>query len=110
MPQVAGGAALVVWAGALVALVILVQVEAARVPIDDPTTHLELTMIHEVMILDHSGPELAASSGPRPSSWVRRALSVLATRCASHAWPAWPRRSTSACAWPWPRRSGCQSR
>jgi len=30
------------------------------VPVDDPLTHLELTMIHEVMILDHSGPELAA--------------------------------------------------
>ncbi len=29
-------------------------------PVDDPTTHLELTMIHEVMILDHSGPDLAA--------------------------------------------------
>ena len=29
-------------------------------PVDDPTTHLELTMIHEVMVLDHSGPELAA--------------------------------------------------
>jgi hypothetical protein len=28
--------------------------------VDDPLTHLELTMIHEVMILDHSGPELAA--------------------------------------------------
>ncbi|MBP6494065.1 MAG: formate hydrogenlyase, partial [Rhodoferax sp.] len=36
------------------------QTEAARVPVDDPLTHLELTMIHEVMILDHSGPELAA--------------------------------------------------
>ncbi|MBK7537758.1 MAG: NADH-quinone oxidoreductase subunit H [Myxococcales bacterium] len=60
VPQVAGGAALVVWAGALVALVIVVQVEAARMPIDDPTTHLELTMIHEVMVLDHSGRELAA--------------------------------------------------
>ncbi|MBU2515121.1 NADH-quinone oxidoreductase subunit H [bacterium] len=33
--------------------------ENSRVPIDDPTTHLELTMIHEVMILDHSGPDLA---------------------------------------------------
>jgi formate hydrogenlyase subunit 4 len=29
------------------------------VPVDDPATHLELTMIHEVMILDHSGPDLA---------------------------------------------------
>jgi formate hydrogenlyase subunit 4 len=27
--------------------------------VDDPTTHLELTMIHEAMILDHSGPDLA---------------------------------------------------
>jgi len=42
------------------ALLILLQTEAARVPVDDPSTHLELTMIHEVMILDHSGPELAA--------------------------------------------------
>lgn len=42
------------------ALLILLQTEAARVPVDDPATHLELTMIHEVMILDHSGPELAA--------------------------------------------------
>lgn len=41
-------------------LFILLQTEAARVPVDDPLTHLELTMVHEVMILDHSGPELAA--------------------------------------------------
>jgi formate hydrogenlyase subunit 4 len=45
---------------AVVTLFILLQAEAARVPVDDPMTHLELTMIHEVMILDHSGPELAA--------------------------------------------------
>ena len=44
----------------VLALMILLQTEAARVPVDDPLTHLELTMIHEVMILDHSGPELAA--------------------------------------------------
>jgi formate hydrogenlyase subunit 4 len=47
-------------APAVVALFILLQTEAARVPVDDPLTHLELTMIHEVMVLDHSGPELAA--------------------------------------------------
>jgi formate hydrogenlyase subunit 4 len=40
-------------------LFMLLLAENARVPIDDPTTHLELTMIHEVMILDHSGPDLA---------------------------------------------------
>jgi formate hydrogenlyase subunit 4 len=33
--------------------------ENSRVPADDPNTHLELTMIHEAMVLDHSGPELA---------------------------------------------------
>lgn len=42
------------------AFFIVLLVEAARIPVDDPNTHLELTMIHEVMILDHSGPELAA--------------------------------------------------
>jgi formate hydrogenlyase subunit 4 len=40
-------------------LLLLLLIEAARIPVDDPTTHLELTMIHEVMILDHSGPDLA---------------------------------------------------
>lgn len=33
--------------------------ENSRIPIDDPATHLELTMIHEVMVLDHSGWDLA---------------------------------------------------
>ena len=37
----------------------LALAECARVPVDDPATHLELTMIHEVMVLDHSGPDLA---------------------------------------------------
>lgn len=45
---------------AVAVLFVLLQAEAARVPVDDPLTHLELTMVHEVMILDHSGPELAA--------------------------------------------------
>jgi formate hydrogenlyase subunit 4 len=45
---------------ALAVLFVLLQAEASRVPVDDPMTHLELTMVHEVMILDHSGPELAA--------------------------------------------------
>jgi formate hydrogenlyase subunit 4 len=38
----------------------ILLVENARIPFDDPTTHLELTMIHEGMALDHSGPDLAA--------------------------------------------------
>lgn len=38
---------------------ILLLAENSRIPVDDPNTHLELTMIHEVMILDQSGPNLA---------------------------------------------------
>ena len=41
------------------ALFIMMLVEGCRVPVDDPNTHLELTMIHEVMVLDNSGPDLA---------------------------------------------------
>lgn len=48
-------------AGAALTLVVLswfivLLVENSRIPFDDPNTHLELTMIHEVMVLDHSGP------------------------------------------------------
>jgi len=48
-------------AGAPLALVLLswfiiLLAENSRIPVDDPNTHLELTMIHEVMVLDHSGP------------------------------------------------------
>jgi formate hydrogenlyase subunit 4 len=61
-----GGAPLTLWqtAGAslifvIPALFVVLLTESSRVPVDDPATHLELTMIHEVMILDHSGPDLA---------------------------------------------------
>ncbi len=43
----------------VVSLFIMLLAEGSRVPIDDPNTHLELTMIHEVMVLDYSGPDLA---------------------------------------------------
>lgn len=42
------------------ALFITLLAENARIPVDDPNTHLELTMIHEVMVLDHSGVDFAA--------------------------------------------------
>jgi formate hydrogenlyase subunit 4 len=42
-----------------VSLVVVLLSENSRIPVDDPKTHLELTMIHEVMVLDHSGPDLA---------------------------------------------------
>ena len=47
------GAAMLLLVGALFTVVL---VENCRIPFDDPNTHLELTMIHEVMVLDHSGP------------------------------------------------------
>jgi len=43
----------------VVALLVVFLCENARIPFDDPNTHLELTMIHEVMVLDHSGPDFA---------------------------------------------------
>ncbi len=42
-----------------IALFVLALAENCRIPVDDPNTHLELTMIHEVMVLDHSGPLFA---------------------------------------------------
>lgn len=60
-----GGGLLWHWSvhGASLALVlvswfIVLLAENSRIPFDDPNTHLELTMIHEVMVLDHSGPAL----------------------------------------------------
>jgi formate hydrogenlyase subunit 4 len=53
-PPVGAGAALL--AAGLFAVLLA---ENCRVPFDDPNTHLELTMIHEAMALDHSGPPLA---------------------------------------------------
>jgi formate hydrogenlyase subunit 4 len=52
----AAGPSLVMVALSLFALALA---ECSRVPVDDPSTHLELTMVHEVMVLDHSGPDLA---------------------------------------------------
>ncbi len=44
---------------AAIAVLVVALAENSRIPVDDPNTHLELTMIHEVMVLDHSGPDLA---------------------------------------------------
>lgn len=39
-----------------IGLFVVLLAETCRIPVDDPNTHLELTMIHEAMVLDHSGP------------------------------------------------------
>ena len=44
---------------ALVALVIVIVAETGRLPVDNPATHLELTMVHEAMVLEYAGPRLA---------------------------------------------------
>jgi formate hydrogenlyase subunit 4 len=44
---------------ALVALAIAALAECSRLPVDNPSTHLELTMIHEAMVLEYAGPDLA---------------------------------------------------
>ncbi len=59
------------------ALSIVLLSENARVPFDDPNTHLELTMIHEVMVLDHGGPDLAlVLYGSALKLWLWSALLV----------------------------------
>jgi formate hydrogenlyase subunit 4 len=66
LTQILSDSALTVWFGSGAALILLMGAlfitllaENCRIPFDDPNTHLELTMIHEVMVLDHSGPGLA---------------------------------------------------
>jgi formate hydrogenlyase subunit 4 len=44
---------------ALIALVIVAIAENGRIPVDNPATHLELTMVHEAMVLEYSGRHLA---------------------------------------------------
>ena len=64
-------------------------VEAGRVPVDDPRTHLELTMIHEVMCLDYSGVDLAMI---QIAGWLKTACfsmiaaNAIAATCCFHWW------------------------
>jgi formate hydrogenlyase subunit 4 len=76
----------------LTAWVIVFLVENCRIPFDDPNTHLELTMIHEVMVLDHSGPPLAAVLyGASLKLWVLGALVVkLCLPLTGTWWIDWP--------------------
>jgi formate hydrogenlyase subunit 4 len=79
-----GGIGIDTWVRALPALalvgvcfLVLELVENSRIPVDDPTTHLELTMIHEVMALDHTGPDLGLIQyGVALKLWVMGALLV----------------------------------
>jgi len=60
-----------------VAVAVVLLAENSRIPVDDPNTHLELTMIHEVMVLDHSGPDFAfISYGAALKLWVFSSIFV----------------------------------
>jgi formate hydrogenlyase subunit 4 len=83
--------------GASLALVLLswlivLLAENSRIPFDDPNTHLELTMIHEVMVLDHSGPAFGMILyGAAVKLFVSAALLVrLAVPLTGSAWLDWP--------------------
>ena len=59
--------------------------ENARIPVDDPNTHLELTMIHEVMVLDHGGPDLALIQyGAALKLWAFGSLRRRRRSCPAH--------------------------
>ena len=68
-------------------------IEAGRVPVDDPRTHLELTMIHEVMCLDYSGIDLAMI---KIAGWLKTACfamiaaNAIAAICCFYWWFATP--------------------
>lgn len=59
------------------AFAVVLLAENARIPVDDPNTHLELTMIHEVMVLDHGGVDFAfIQYASAVKLWVFSALLV----------------------------------
>ena len=68
-------------------------VESGRVPVDDPRTHLELTMIHEVMCLDYSGVDMGMI---HIAGWLKTACfsmiaaNAIAATCCFHWWFAAP--------------------
>ena len=68
-------------------------VESGRVPVDDPRTHLELTMIHEVMCLDYSGVDMGMI---HIAGWLKTACfsmiaaNAIAATCCFHWWFAVP--------------------
>ncbi len=60
-----------------VSFFIVMLAENSRIPFDDPNTHLELTMVHEVMVLDNSGPDFALITyGAALKLWVFASLIV----------------------------------
>ena len=84
LSTVYAGLSATAWAGALptgvllcAGLFVLFLAENCRIPVDDPNTHLELTMIHEVMVLDHGSVDFGfVQWGAALKLWVLGALWV----------------------------------
>jgi formate hydrogenlyase subunit 4 len=68
---------------ALIALIIVAIAENARIPVDNPATHLELTMVHEAMVLEYSGRHLALIE---LAAWVRLLLYISLIACIFLPW------------------------
>ncbi|TWT46088.1 Formate hydrogenlyase subunit 4 [Phycisphaerae bacterium RAS1] len=71
------------------ALMIVLLTETCRVPVDDPATHLELTMIHEVMVLDHSGPDFAYITYAAALKFTLLGSILLHAAIPHPGWPLW---------------------
>jgi formate hydrogenlyase subunit 4 len=71
-------------------LFVVMLAENSRIPVDDPNTHLELTMIHEVMVLDHGGPALALIDyGAAVKLFVFAAVLIRLVIPVTAGWAAW---------------------
>ena len=68
---------------ALIALIMVAVAENGRIPIDNPATHLELTMVHEAMVLEYSGRHLALIE---LASWLKLILYVSLIACLFAPW------------------------
>lgn len=77
----------------LVALVVVAVAENARMPVDNPATHLELTMVHEAMILEASGRHLAlweAAAALKLLVWLSLLLALFVPFGTAGSVPGWP--------------------
>ena len=84
----------------LVALVIVALAENARIPVDNPVTHLELTMVHEAMVLEYSGRHLAlieAASHLKLVLYISLLICLFAPSCWACGKSASPRCGFSDC-------------
>ena len=101
------GAALVLVLGTLF---VVHLAENARVPVDDPNTHLELTMIHEVMVLDHGGPDLGTSySGSVTTRALKDGRMLVQVGCQQEAAHRSPFATLTSASTRSPTGTGCRA-